>query len=75
MEPNYAAMAEHMWPEFVRLMAYALVAPVALLVLLVVVAEAIRKGEIDAALRDLGITTRRPRAAEPPPAPPAEAEA
>jgi hypothetical protein len=58
MEPNYAAMAEQMWPGFLRLAAFACLVPVGVLVVLATLAEALRQSDFDAALRELGITAR-----------------
>lgn len=68
MEPNYAAMAEQMWPGFLRLAAFACLVPVGALVVLATLAEALRQSDFDAALRELGITARtdaaKPEAAD-----------
>jgi hypothetical protein len=65
MEPNYAAMAEQMWPGFLRLAAFACLVPVGVLVVLATLAEALRQSDFDAALRELGITARPAEPAAP----------
>lgn len=75
MEPNYAAMAEQMWPGFLRLAAFACLVPVGVLVVLATVAEALRQADFDAALRELGITARGTVVEPPGPEPAEEVEA
>jgi hypothetical protein len=75
MEPNYAAMAEQMWPGFLRLAAFACLVPVGVLVVLATLAEALRQSDFDAALRELGITGPPVEPPAPEPADPVEAPA